>query len=107
MPEDAERVTSLPFWPLHDEQLTDFLETESVVEVWVPESRPDRPDGDKGDIIDFLLEFEDRYVPFFYTSPPDVDDIAWYRFSPITKERGESETKPETLDDYLPLSDRL
>lgn len=109
----ADRMASLPPTPLRDEQLTDLLDTDRVLEVWVPENRPDTvTTGDgtathDGDILDFWIELHDKYVPLRYTSVEGVDGVAWYSLVPTAKDEPEAEMIAATIDEYQPLSERL
>lgn len=86
------RIESLPSVPLRDEQLRSLLAQQAVTEIWVPEDRPrDVSSGGgeikhSGDIMNFWIEFDDRYVPIRWESPDTDSGLAWYRYDPTHKD---------------------
>ena len=87
-PADTPRpARGLPPVPLTDEQLAPLADQDTVEAVYVPDGRPasvvTRAGEHRGDILEFYIETDGKYVKFGYTM--GGGGLAWKRYAPTAK----------------------
>lgn len=103
----TEKSDVLPPVPLSDGDLRDVEHHPDVVRVWVPIARPETvytlAGQHAGDILEFWVETDTRYVSYHYTTP-DGAHLAWYRSEPTPKGHTAGAAVEETINkEYRPL----
>jgi hypothetical protein len=99
-----QRSDALPPVPLSDSDLQDVAHHADIVRVWVPIERPETvhtlAGEHAGDILEFWVETETRFVSYRYTAP-DGAHLGWYRSDPTPKDHAKGAVVGETLtEDY-------
>jgi hypothetical protein len=98
--------STLPPVPLTDEQLAPLAARDDVDAVHIPDGRPESvytlSGSHDGDILEFWVEFPDRYVAFRYG--PTGTGLAWLRHDSVWKDEPIAECQEDVLDeDYRHL----
>lgn len=109
---DAEaRIHSLPAEPLRPAALSGLIDRSDVQAVWIPTDRPTvtGPDGEPraGDVVEFWIEYADRWVPLKYTAAGGADRPAWFRFAAEHKSEAAGAMIERLLEEYSPLEEVL